>query len=359
MRVGLIVYGNLNTISGGYLYDRQLVRHLREQGDEVDLISLPWVSYDRHLLHNLDRKLLQRLRDASYDVLLQDELNHPSLFLINRRLPSAARFPVVSIVHHLRSSERHKGVQLIIFRWIERLYLQTIDGFIYNSMTTQVAAETMLGRSRPHIVAYPAGNPFLAAVDRSYILKRVYSAGPLRLLFVGNLIPRKGLHVLLTALVQLAPDSWQLTAVGDPTLDPTYSRRIKKQAIASGFESQIAREGQLSDAALTQKMADSHLLVVPSSYEGFGIVYLEGMGHGLPAIATTTGAAHEVIDDGETGFLIAADDAMTLAKRIQVLHEDRPKLARMSLSARERYKRHPSWEASMASVRHFLTGISR
>lgn len=62
MRVGLIIYGKLDTISGGYLYDRQLVRYLRQQGDEVQLISLPWTWYGRHLLHNIDPALLQQLQ---------------------------------------------------------------------------------------------------------------------------------------------------------------------------------------------------------------------------------------------------------------------------------------------------------
>jgi glycosyltransferase involved in cell wall biosynthesis len=248
---------------------------------------------------------------------------------------------------------------LAIYRQIERQYLHTIDGFIFNSKTTRAATEKLSGACKPHIVAYPAGNRFLAAVGRSSILARARSAGPLRLLFVGNLIPRKGLHVLLTALTQLIPDSWHLAVVGEPTLNPSYTRRVKNQAVSSGFAAQIAWHGRLSDSELTNQMAESHLLVVPSDYEGFGIVYLEGMGWGLPAIATTSGAAQEVITDGENGFLIARGDAAMLARRIQTLQQDRSQLARMSLSAHECYKKYPGWEVSMASVRQFLMDISR
>ena len=83
MRVGLLIYGSLETLSGGYLYDRKLVQYLREQGDHVEVISLPWRGYARHLSDNLSPSLLGKLLDLSVDVLIQDELNHPSLAWLN------------------------------------------------------------------------------------------------------------------------------------------------------------------------------------------------------------------------------------------------------------------------------------
>ena len=59
-----------------------------------------------------------------------------------------------------------------------------------------------------------------------------------------------------------------------------------------------------------------HLLAVPSSYEGFGIVYLEGMHFGLPAIAGTDGAAKEIITHGQNGFLVRPGNPQALAHHI-------------------------------------------
>ena len=50
MRLGLLIYGSLDNISGGFLYDRRLVQHLRRGGDRVEIISLPWRGYGRGLL---------------------------------------------------------------------------------------------------------------------------------------------------------------------------------------------------------------------------------------------------------------------------------------------------------------------
>ncbi len=67
------------------------------RGISVEIISLPWRSYTAHLMDNFRFKLPKKL-----DILIEDELNHPSLILPNRGKHS---YPVISLVHHLRSSE--------------------------------------------------------------------------------------------------------------------------------------------------------------------------------------------------------------------------------------------------------------
>ena len=57
MRIGLVIYGSLDTLSGGYLYDRKLVEYLRAQGDTVEVISLPWRNYAAHLTDNFHFRL--------------------------------------------------------------------------------------------------------------------------------------------------------------------------------------------------------------------------------------------------------------------------------------------------------------
>jgi hypothetical protein len=127
MRFGLFIYGSLETISGGYLYDRQLVSYLEAQGDQVEIISIPWRSYTQHLLDNLSRDLYSRLINLQVDILLQDELNHPSLFDLNRRLKKSVNYRIISIVHHLRSSEDHPAWQNQFYSAVEKRYLKRVD----------------------------------------------------------------------------------------------------------------------------------------------------------------------------------------------------------------------------------------
>lgn len=358
MRVGLLIYGSPDTLSGGYLYDRKLVEHLREAGDSVEIVSLPWRKYPAHLTDNFSARLYRRLRDLCVDVLLQDELNHPSVALLNRRLQPRP-YPLIGIVHHLRSSEAHAGWLRRLYRAVERSYLRTLDGFIFNSRTTRQAVEALRGEigALPSVIAYPAADHLAVPDDGAaaeLIRTREDSSGPLRVLFVGNLIPRKGLHHLIAALSRLPPSDWQLNVVGDDTVDGSYSTGLRRQIAAGGLEANISLRGRVSDSELAQEYRAAHVLAVPSSYEGFGIVYLEGMAYGLPVLAGVQGAGGELVRPDVNGFLVEPGDAHGIAGHLSALAGDRRRLAVLGRNARLRFASHPPWSQSAAAVRQFL-----
>ena len=349
MRVGLVIYGPLSTMSGGFLYDRKLVEHLRESGDEVEVISLPWDSYPRLLIHNFSKSLQRKILGLELDVLLQDELNHPSLFRLNRSLWG---IPKVSIVHHLRSKESHSRWAMPFYRWVETRYLETINAFIFNSRTTRRDVAEALGDMKGHVIAYPGGDRLKPDITPQRVMERASGAGPLRLLFIGNLIPRKGLHTLIDALAISGP-GWRLGVVG-PDADPDYAAKMKMMVSEKRLSERIKFHGALDDDGVKGLLEKSHVLAVPSFYEGFGIVYMEGMGFGLPALATTSGAASETVRHGVNGFLAASDDVSGLAQHVMRLVQDRALLAEMGQAALRTYKDHPTWEESAEIVRQFL-----
>lgn len=359
MRIGLVIYGSLDTISGGYLYDRKLVAYLKGQGDSVEVVSLPYRDYLRHLSDNASPALYRRLAELRVDVLLQDELNHPSLFLMNRRLRDKVEYPIVSIVHHLRSSEDWPAWQNRPYRWVERKYLASVDAFVYNSQATERAVEKLLrddGKKCPYVIAHPAGDRLGPEIDHEEIAQRA-RRGALRILFLGNIIPRKGLHILLEALKGLPAGERELAVVGSGDVDSPYLRAINRLIERNGMSGCVRLAGAIGDRELAQEMKASHVLAIPSSYEGYGIAYLEGMGFGLPAIGTAAGGTREVISHGRDGFLISPGDTAALASYLKRLAEDRELLLRMGLAALDRYNAHPTWEDSMKAIRAFLSDI--
>lgn len=358
MRLGLVVYGDLGQLSGGYLYDRKLVEYLRRCGDQVEVVSLPRRNYAAHLTDNFSREVRSRLRALDADLLLQDELNHPSLFLQNRWLRAIGPEPIVAIVHHLRSSERHPAWQNWLYRIVERLYLRSVDAFVYNSQATRHAVTRLLAGDRPGVVAYPAGDRLSPQLTAADIQSRAEQPGPLRVLFLGNVIPRKGLHVLVAALHSLPPESWVLTVVGSLEAAPGYVSAVRRRLQQSGMAGQVTFTDSLDTGPLKDWMVRHHTLVVPSFFEGFGIAYLEGMGFGLPAIASCSGGPPELIAHEENGFLIPPGDAEALARAIRSLQSDRGRLARMGIAARARFEAHPTWDQTGKQIRSFLHNVS-
>lgn len=357
MKIGLVIYGSLDTLSGGYMYDRRLVEYLRAQGDTVEIIPLPWRNYAAHLTDNFRDVIAgaakQSQSDGKFDILIQDELNHPSLIRANRR---PHPHPIVSLVHHLRCSELRPKWQNALYRIIEKEYLQSVDGFIFNSQTTKNVVNGLTNHHKPFVVAYPPTDRFGDAIDENAIKERAKKK-ELRILFLGNIIERKGLHTLLHAIRSLPRSAFQLDVIGSLTAEPAYARQMQDFVTINRLSSVVHFHDALDHHPLIEKLRHAHVLVVPSSYEGFGIVYLEGMGFGLPAIGTTAGAAGEIIEHGRTGYLIEPDDSQSLANHLAHLASDRSLLAQLSIDARTRYTRQPSWDETANKIRHFLLNM--
>ena len=227
MRIGLIIYGSLDILTGGNIYDRIVVEGLSRLGHEVEVINLPMVPYHRRLWQNLKPGLCRRLLAKNFDILIEDELCHPSLTLVNRRLRRHADRPqLIALVHHTMSDEPRSLWQNKLLALIERSFLASVDGFIHNSVTTREIVAALAPHNQPQVIAYPAGDRFGKALTTEIIHRRTQLPGPLQLLFLGNVIPRKGLHPLLQALAGLDRNLWQLSVVGGLDFDPDYTRKM-------------------------------------------------------------------------------------------------------------------------------------
>lgn len=354
MRVGLVVYGDIDTRTGGFRYDRRLVAGLRERGDEVVVIELPWRSYPRGLLDNADPRVARRIaRAGPFDVLLQDELAHPSLVATNRRLRSRLDCPLVGVVHHLRADET-AAPERFAFAAAERRYVETLDAVIANSELTLESVRELAPIEG--IVAPPAGDRFDPDVEPSFVRERAREDPP-RVLALGTVVPRKATAALVEALAA-ATAPWELTVVGDTTVARGYVRHCRRLADRRGVTDRVTFTGAIDDDALADCLRESHVLALPSRHEGFGIAYLEGMAFGLPAVASLAGGGRSVVTHGETGFLVPPAGAGAVAAALDHLAGDRETLAAMGVAARRRFETHPGWAETVGRVRSFLAEVA-
>lgn len=152
----------------------------------------------------------------------------------------------------------------------------------------------------------------------------------------------KGHDQLLAAwpLVRQAVPNATLTVAGDGDDAP----RLRRLASALGVGDAVRFTGYLSREALEKEYARSAVFAMPSRGEGFGLVYLEAMAHGLPCIGSTLDAAREVISEGETGWLVDPDNTPALARAVSELLKSKETRARMGESGRRRVARHFTYD---------------
>jgi len=348
MRVGLVLYGDIDGRSGGFLYDREIVRRLRARGVVVEVLSLPWREQLSTAIAD-DLRSPQLERGDEFDVLLQDELAHRSLTLTNRRLDT----PRVALVHMLRWPTC-SGPERRVARAIERGYLTGVDGFVFNSRATKRAVAGVTDPS-PSVVAYPAGDRFDVGIDAETIRSRAH-ADPLRVVFLGNVIRRKGLDTLLDGLARLR-SPWRLTVVGDLGVEPDYVREIRGLIERLGVRDRVALAGGVSDEALVDVLRESHVIALPSRYEPFGIALLEGMCAGLVPLATTAGGPPEFVGHGESGLLVPPGEPTAITSVLEPIATDRDRLAAMGVAAHERAGEHPSWAETADRVHGLLRRV--
>lgn len=148
-------------------------------------------------------------------------------------------------------------------------------------------------------------------------------AGQREVLFVGRLVPVKGVHALLRAVAEI-PGAWHLTVAGDGA----ELSRARRLAARLGIGDRVSFLGWVTGERLARAYQHASLVVVPSLWpEPFGIVGLEAMSHGRPVVAFAVGGIPEWLEDGITGLLVPPLDVEALAAKIAWLL-DRPALAR-------------------------------
>jgi glycosyltransferase involved in cell wall biosynthesis len=141
-----------------------------------------------------------------------------------------------------------------------------------------------------------------------------FESKPLRILFSGSLIERKGVDLLANSFATVTRESPEvrLTFAGVGPLQESLEQTL------SGCRSQVDFLGFVPWADLPSVYAQADLLCVPSRYDGWAMVVPEGLAAGLPVLTTDqTGAAHDLIKENVNGWIISASDGAALLQRLR------------------------------------------
>ena len=177
--------------------------------------------------------------------------------------------------------------------------------------------------------------------------KKEYSPdnGCLNLIFVGQMIQRKGLYYLLEAVVRLNNPKVILTIVG---------RGSRDQNLLDNYKSSpnIQIKTNLSHSELVKEFHSSDVLIFPSLVEGFGQVILEAMSSGLPVICTPNTAGRDLFTSGKEGMIVPIRDIDVLIAKIEWCRNNKVELGDMGREA-ARTARIFTWNKFRASIVDF------
>ena len=351
MRISLLTLSFVPEIGGVQTYLFELARRLA-QVHAVEVITpvqgqLPAGAAMRRttLDSGRAREFRRALRATGPDRVLVGHA-HPQLLLA---AAFHTRLRYITIAHgndYLAAQGRwHRP----LFNWLLRQSRPLVTQTAANAARLQ----QILG-IRPRVV-HPGTDPlrFTPAAD--------LPPGPPVLLTVGRLVPRKGVDTVLQALPALLPHfpglRYEIAGEGPDR------GRLEAQATDLGLREAVTFHGALPPAELPALYRRAHLFVMPvreeraaASVEGFGIVYLEASASGLPVIAGRSGGAVEAVVEGQTGYLVAPNDAAALAERMQMLLADLPLRRQLGRNGRRWVESTMNWDRAAAELREIVEG---
>lgn len=330
--------GDIDLPTGGYAYDRRVMALLPAHGVEVRHLALPG-SFPAPTAADLTeaRRLLADLPPET--VILADGLAYGAM---PAALISALRSPIIALVHHPLCLEAGLAKQRQDeLHALEKAALVLARRIVVTSPTTAgTLASDFAVPIEKVTVAEPGTDP----------AARAHGTGtPLQLLAVGSVVPRKAYDTLVRALASVPDHDWRLAIVGPTDRSTEALARLQTAMRETGLGSRITLIGPVGREKLDEFYASADVFLMPSLYEGYGMVLAEAMARGLPIVCTTGGAAAATVPDAAAIKVLPGDENL-LGQAIRRVLDDAGLRRRMSDAAWTAGQKLPRWEDTARTV---------
>ncbi len=344
-RLALLVPGDPETQTGGYVYDRRIIDGLGSLGWHVDVHSLD-ASFPLPTVPALDhaRSVLAGVPDGHIVVIDGLALGGLSKLLG----AEAERLRLVALIHHPVALETGLDAETArVLRESERAALALMRRVVVTSQwTSRKLSEFGVAAERIRVVTpgvdVVSGGPEREGARRNPRDRDEADETSLKLICVATLTPRKGHSVLFDALARLGDRAWHLCCAGSRTRDPTTADALRRQIDRLRLGPRISLLGEVDRLELDRLYARSDLFVLASHLEGYGMALAEALARGLPVVSTVAGAIPETVPSS-AGVLVRPGDSQALARALAKLMDDpetRHRLASNALAARRTL---PTW----------------
>ncbi len=337
--------GDTGRLTGGYLYNARVLAGLRERGIDVEELVASGASPTEQ--EEAAYRLGSLFNPRRCDVIVVDAL---ARIVCAPHLDSWREVcPVVAMIHELPSVAAPDAVPASPDRELEKPLLRADRLIAVSDHGSSVLQERGIPAGR--ICVVPPGFDRLSSANAD-AEPAARDGASVRALCVAQWIPRKGVLDLVLAWTARERPGAMLKLIGETDAEPAYAASVRS-AIADAPDVSIIVSGPVDDAALGAAYAAADLFVLPSRYEGYGIVYAEALAHGLPIVACDVGPVPELVGR-EAAVLVPPGDIEALSETLNLLLEDPTLRSRMSAAARHRADQLPRWEDTVAGFRRVL-----
>jgi glycosyltransferase involved in cell wall biosynthesis len=349
IRVAFLIPGDLSSPTGGYAYDREVLSRLERHGIAGRHVALP-AGYPFPTDGDLARTVGDVAACADSDVLLIDGLAYgafPAALLAG--LPK----PVVALVHHPLGHEA--GLDPVVARALIASETAALAMARHAIVTSPATARLLVSDLAVPETKITVALPGTARAPRAIGSP---SGAALHLVAVGAVSRRKAYDVMVRALATLADRSWRATIAGAVDRQPDVADELRSLIAAAVLSDRVRMTGGLSEDDLDRLYAEADIFLMPSLFEGYGMVLAEAMARGLPIVCTTGGAAAETVPDC-AALKVPPGDVACFAAAVGALLDEpatRTRLAEASWSAGQRL---PDWDETTAAIAAVLKEAAR
>ncbi|WP_230499254.1 glycosyltransferase family 4 protein [Sutcliffiella rhizosphaerae] len=262
--------------------------------------------------------------------------------LAARALKSYLNIPLVTTIHALElgRSNLETILQKRTYMYECQLIQNSNSIIVCSSYMKTVIEESYHSNTDIHVIPNGITHHSLKSNSMEEFLKQ-YDYSHL-ILFLGRMVPEKGVETLLHAaeeIISLYPSSLFILAGKGPMLE-VYKNIVKNKDL----EESILFIGFLNENEKATALYHCDILVVPSLYEPFGIVALEGMAAKKTVIAAKTGGLTSIISDEKNGLLFEPSDAVDLAEKLKHLLNHPVLCRKLGENAKQEVREKYKWE---------------
>ncbi len=329
---------------GAPMYEE--IEGLKVHRVKIELGHPHFITWTFLLNHFLEKKVAMLNSDVHFDIIhIHDWLTGTaginSKYYLNK--------PLVSTVHSTeigRTQGLHSPDSYLIDSlewWI-----------IYEAKKVIICSNSMKTKLEGHFHVPPEKNlvipnaidisKYKRTINRNAVKKRynLHSDDKL-VLYIGRLVPQKGVEYLIQATPQLLQNNNNLHIfiIGDG-----WSRTsLETLANSTVHGNKIRFLGFIPDSEVVNLFLVADVLVIPSIYEPFGIVALEGMAAGVPVVAANVGGLAEIIDHDQTGVLVYVENPDSIAWGVNKVISNPEYSRRLIQNAKKKVQKEYSWSA--------------